>query len=537
MLVGVGWQRDTRHGCQDSAHAYRPAVQNVVVLVRISTEARLACHRQAMGCGASSAGAGVEQSAEVRPDAQKAAAGLPAIGVSDEGIEVPMLHVLAEHNQVQQAKELCGAGGVNLDAIDATHGVTALMLACAHGHPRMVEFLLQTGAGVNVGDADGATALMWAEAFGSSSCADLLRKAGGDAEACCESGLSVADYRAGAGEQPKTTSKTPDSAPRDQSGLSAASHQVSRDEDQTMATGSGATSSPQLQAESKPEERKKTVYRGAASMGNIRPPAAWETSGVLWSDQSAVQSTTEVCNPLLMKGWFSLANAYVHPTLLPYHLRLHVGCRICFLFPMLKPLAWPGPRSQNWLIKAPLHSVRMAAGLLSARGGHGSILECVCLFGQYAKLARLIDCGAVCAHLRRRLRSGWCTSDTDCRVKRKCWLGNLCRWVWVTKRPFKNVSGADLWLRAHKCPQQPIQVKSVALEQNDANGEAIPVELVSTTHDTDALTHSRLRKPQPHLPCQCGIVANSLTHGYQCPRLRDVGGRLGHPGFGLSVDG
>eukprot|EP01043_Picozoa_sp_COSAG02_P002385 COSAG02_NODE_55_length_43887_cov_30.660364_6_plen_515_part_00 len=318
VLVGVGWQRDARHGCRDSAHAYRPAVQNVVVLVRISTEVRLACLRQAMGCGASSAGAGVEQSAEVRPDAQKAAAGLPAIGVSDEGIEVPMLHVLAEHNQVQQAKELCGAGGVNLDAIDATHGVTALMLACAHGHPRMVEFLLQTGAGVNVGDADGATALMWAEAFGSSSCADLLRKAGGDAEACCESGLSVADYRAGAGEQPKTTSKTPDSALRDQSGLSAASHQASRDEDQTMATGSGAISSPQLQAESKPEERKKTVYRGAASMGNIRPPAAaWETSGVLWSDQSAVQSTTEVCNPLLMKSWFSLANAYVHPTCFP----------------------------------------------------------------------------------------------------------------------------------------------------------------------------------------------------------------------------
>ena len=53
-------------------------------------------------------------------------------------------------------------GAVNMDAV-TKNGVTALMLACAHGHPRMVEFLLQTGAGVNVGDADGATALMWGD--------------------------------------------------------------------------------------------------------------------------------------------------------------------------------------------------------------------------------------------------------------------------------------------------------------------------------------------------------------------------------------
>ena len=43
--------------------------------------------------------------------------------------------------------------------------------------------LLQAGAGVNLADADGATALMWAEALGSASCAALLRKAGADTAA------------------------------------------------------------------------------------------------------------------------------------------------------------------------------------------------------------------------------------------------------------------------------------------------------------------------------------------------------------------
>lgn len=252
-----------------------------------------------MGCGASNARAGAEQSTEARPSGAQKAAGLAASGgVLDTGIEVPSLHVFAEHNQVQQARELIGAGGVQVDAIDATHGVTALMLACAHGHPAMVEFLLQAGAAINIGDADGATALMWAEAFGSNSCVDLLQRAGADTEACCASGLSVSDYRTGAEKQAETIGSKPDAASRDHSGQSAASHQASGADDQATVTGSGAPSDLPVQAESKPVKQKKQVYRGAASTGNIHPPAAWETSGVLWSDKSAAGSTTKVCNQL-----------------------------------------------------------------------------------------------------------------------------------------------------------------------------------------------------------------------------------------------
>ena len=231
-----------------------------------------------------------------RPAAQKAAI-IPTSGLSDEGIEVPQLHILAEHNQVHQAQELLAEGKSQVDATDAIHSVTALMLACAHGHPAMVEFLLQAGAGVDLADADGATALMWAEALGSASCAALLRKAGADMAARDHSGLSVADYKTGPGERSGNPGKdTAASEPRNQTAnVSISCHQATGAADQHVACDDGGRLDPQLQAVQEPVERlQPAVYRGAASMGSIRLPNGLETSGVLWADTSTPQSSATV---------------------------------------------------------------------------------------------------------------------------------------------------------------------------------------------------------------------------------------------------
>lgn len=213
-----------------------------------------------MGCGSSSG-------AYWHPHSRR-----PTVSVGGAGIEVPLLHVLAEYDRVDKARALEREGNLHVDATDATHGVTALMLACAHGRPAMVEFLVQAGAGVNVADADGATALMWAEAFGSSSCADMLRKAGAATEARDQSGLSVSEYKAATRENPAATSDT------------------TADSGEPVETDTRARTGAQVHAEHKSADRpKKLVYRGAATMSSIQPPASWETSGVLRADDSKHQ--------------------------------------------------------------------------------------------------------------------------------------------------------------------------------------------------------------------------------------------------------
>lgn len=243
-----------------------------------------------MGCGVSTQ-AEVKKSTGGGASPVQERSGILRTGLSDEGIEVPLLHVMAEHNQVQEARQLLAAGAVQMDEKDATHNVTALMLACAHRHAAMVEFLLQAGAGTDVADADGATALMWAEAFGSSACADLLLKAGANVEARDQSGLTVADYKS-----ETTDEAVVDSGSHDQAELSAASDQTSSAGEQSMATDKGAVVSRQLhatRAQKSAERMKPRVYRGAASMGAIQPPDAWETSGVLWSDQQLGDATND----------------------------------------------------------------------------------------------------------------------------------------------------------------------------------------------------------------------------------------------------
>ena len=175
---------------------------------------------------------------------------------SEEGLEVPVLHMFAEHNMVDRARAVLAHGGIDLDEKDATHGVTALMLACAHGSRGMVELLLEFGASADAADADGATALMWAEGLGSTECAAILRKAGADAQARDKSGLSVADMVAG-----DAAAVPPPAAPVDP-------------EAQAAADAPGGADPPRP-----PEDQ------AAVSSGMIVPPSAQQQSGVLWSEE------------------------------------------------------------------------------------------------------------------------------------------------------------------------------------------------------------------------------------------------------------
>ena len=325
-----------------------------------------------MGCGSSSA---QSTSSVVASGLQtEDRANIPPTGLSDGGIEVPLLHVLAEHNQVDKARALKEEGKLQVDVTDATHGVTALMLACAHGHPAMVEFLVQAGAGVNVADADGATALMWAEAFGSSSCADLLRKAGADTEARDQSGLSVAEYKTSTGGNPDATGNT------------------TADREEPVETDGRARTGAQVHAEHKSVDRPKPlVYRGAATMSSIQPPAAWETSGVLWADESKHQvheSPTD--NEPIQLTLASVPVAFDHVCchhagrrlLLPFD-RFRTGVVVEALDRLRR-----NSRRQSWLIRVPLHSLPMVVDSLSARGGRCSTLEYVRLFRHCAMRAR-----------------------------------------------------------------------------------------------------------------------------------------------------
>eukprot|EP00931_Biecheleriopsis_adriatica_P120372 TRINITY_DN95492_c0_g1_i1.p1 TRINITY_DN95492_c0_g1~~TRINITY_DN95492_c0_g1_i1.p1 ORF type:complete len:202 (-),score=39.89 TRINITY_DN95492_c0_g1_i1:182-787(-) len=73
-------------------------------------------------------------------------------------------------------------------------GMTALMLACRFGRPKVVAILLKAGSRVNDFDEDGVTALHLACASGDLQCVQYLLAAGARTEVVNEDGEGVMDY-------------------------------------------------------------------------------------------------------------------------------------------------------------------------------------------------------------------------------------------------------------------------------------------------------------------------------------------------------
>ena len=113
---------------------------------------------------------------------------------SEDGAVMSELHILAEHNKVDEARAVLAVGGVQVDERDKTHGVTALMLAVAHDSLGMAKLLLKNGADPNAADANGCSVIMWALGVGSKACVDLIKAAGADESAKDANGLTVADF-------------------------------------------------------------------------------------------------------------------------------------------------------------------------------------------------------------------------------------------------------------------------------------------------------------------------------------------------------
>jgi ankyrin repeat protein len=82
-------------------------------------------------------------------------------------------------------------GGFDVDALNDAHQ-TALMHSCANNRPRAVKFLVARGAGVNLADSGGTTAMDFALRHASRDLCDGLAAAGGRAGGTVEASRDAA---------------------------------------------------------------------------------------------------------------------------------------------------------------------------------------------------------------------------------------------------------------------------------------------------------------------------------------------------------
>jgi ankyrin repeat protein len=87
---------------------------------------------------------------------------------------------LAMHGSLERMKALEGAGGVNVNSVEAYSKRTALHKAAFFGHAHVVEYLLGLGADPNARDADGDAPLHDAARLGHAAVVRALLAAGAD---------------------------------------------------------------------------------------------------------------------------------------------------------------------------------------------------------------------------------------------------------------------------------------------------------------------------------------------------------------------
>ena len=95
----------------------------------------------------------------------------------------------AEVGDIPEAKRSIEANPQNIDKAN-DQGHTPLMRAAEHGHPAMIQLLLDNGAQVNRTDQLGKTALIWAAEGGDADCIDLLIKNGARLEQATREGIT-----------------------------------------------------------------------------------------------------------------------------------------------------------------------------------------------------------------------------------------------------------------------------------------------------------------------------------------------------------
>ncbi|KAG5174904.1 ankyrin repeat-containing domain protein [Tribonema minus] len=121
--------------------------------------------------------------------------GLPKVDLdaADATTGLTPLHHAVQLNLSRVTSHLCKAGAA-ADRADAA-GMTPLMLACRLGHQDMQAILVETGgASLHARDAAGWTALHYAAYHGEGECADYLLHRGADAAARDARGLAPLDW-------------------------------------------------------------------------------------------------------------------------------------------------------------------------------------------------------------------------------------------------------------------------------------------------------------------------------------------------------
>lgn len=107
-----------------------------------------------------------------------------------DGKKMTCLHVASEAGHVQIVAMLVDRGGKELVETANHLGQTPLLMTAQHGHHRVLQALITSGADVNRSTKKGRTALMWASLGGHIDCIEILVAAGADVNALDQDGRS-----------------------------------------------------------------------------------------------------------------------------------------------------------------------------------------------------------------------------------------------------------------------------------------------------------------------------------------------------------
>ncbi len=97
------------------------------------------------------------------------------VNARDGGYGTALMYA-ASHGNVESVKVLADAGA-DVNAKDGNGGYTALMHAVIMGRIEVIKALINAGADINATNADGQTALMFAESVGHSEAIEILKQA------------------------------------------------------------------------------------------------------------------------------------------------------------------------------------------------------------------------------------------------------------------------------------------------------------------------------------------------------------------------